>query len=750
MRINHNIAALNAWRSLTLTDMSQTKSLERLATGLRINRAADDAAGLAISEKMRAQIRGLFQASRNAQDGISMLQTAEGALNEVHGILQRMRELAVQAASDVVTSSDREHIQKEIDQLKAEIDRIAAATEYNTKKLLNGSAAALWSASDGDTVVVVRGALSSGVGNFQLTIRAQAGEAEILRSDIMKVREDGIVTRLQVDSSSGVTRVVPTGFGPGDWALHTESSATAANASVSGGQTFQQNTASGPAISTVSISVALQYNASMLFTVTEVDTSTDRVRVAVVSHEYASGGTYERQVADLWLQTSGNNSGVQVGNITFDALDINDNIDAFRVNDRWVINITGKADTGDAQVVVSAGGNYYDRTLNFSAGALDSATRTIRGFYLGSDGTVYDTSLQMTVSGALQDGSPAASFTVSRGGDVAGKTVALKDIDRFYDASGNFILNSPQTVTIVQGDGTKASLTVFGTDTIATLEAKLNKAIREDLGQGELVDNGLDRFATYVTSPDATGPESVRGSFVIRTAIPGKAGKLNFVGPADLLGALSLVTVEEATETTYLVSVQDLDTGEVVATDVSVSGNSLIGVVDPNVDVLFAPSAGVEATTFDVNSKKWTHTPGSTSINIHLMPNGQNIHIGANAGQGLDASFGRMDSVALGVSNILVTSGELANEALPIIDGAISRVSEQRATIGALQNRLEHTIANLGVAAENLVAAESRIRDVDMAQEMMEFVKLQILMQSGTAMLAQANQRPQTVLQLLS
>ncbi|AEH51410.1 flagellin N-terminal helical domain-containing protein [Pseudothermotoga thermarum] len=138
MRINHNISALNAWRSMSETQYSMSKTLEKLSSGLRINRAGDDAAGLAISEKMRGQIRGLNMAIKNAQDAISLIQTAEGALTEVHAILQRMRELAVQASTDTNTNVDRAQIQAELDQLREEIDRIARVTEFNTKKLLDG------------------------------------------------------------------------------------------------------------------------------------------------------------------------------------------------------------------------------------------------------------------------------------------------------------------------------------------------------------------------------------------------------------------------------------------------------------------------------------------------------------------------------------------------------------------------------------------------------------------------------------
>ncbi|MEM1502944.1 flagellin [Domibacillus sp. 8LH] len=138
MRINHNIQALNAYRNLGNTNNATSKSLEKLSSGLRINRAADDAAGLAISEKMRSQVRGLDMAERNSLDAISLIQTAEGALASTHDILQRMRELAVQASNDTLENTDRQAIQDEVTALTAEINRIAETTEFNQKKLLNG------------------------------------------------------------------------------------------------------------------------------------------------------------------------------------------------------------------------------------------------------------------------------------------------------------------------------------------------------------------------------------------------------------------------------------------------------------------------------------------------------------------------------------------------------------------------------------------------------------------------------------
>src|SRR5215217_8937246 len=138
VRINTNVNAMNAQRNLGSVSVSLSKSIERLSSGLRINRAADDAAGLSISEKLRGQTKGLNQAIRNAQDGISMIQTAEGGLNETHSILQRMRELAVQGSNDTLTDTDRGALASEMTSLNSEINRIAQNTELNTKKLLNG------------------------------------------------------------------------------------------------------------------------------------------------------------------------------------------------------------------------------------------------------------------------------------------------------------------------------------------------------------------------------------------------------------------------------------------------------------------------------------------------------------------------------------------------------------------------------------------------------------------------------------
>jgi flagellin len=204
LRINQNIAALNAHRNLVATDNALSKSLERLSSGFRINRAADDAAGLAISEKLRAQVRGLAQAIRNAQDGISMIQTAEGALNEVHAMLQRMRELALQAANDTLSAEDRAAINQEIQQLRQEIDNVSGRTTFNGKKLLDGSlVTSLDSSSELKANVTVSGGGESAFVTAVDVSNARAGTTYTLTgsgTSLTLTRADGVAQTITVSA----------------------------------------------------------------------------------------------------------------------------------------------------------------------------------------------------------------------------------------------------------------------------------------------------------------------------------------------------------------------------------------------------------------------------------------------------------------------------------------------------------------------------------------------------------------------
>lgn len=417
MRIQHNISALNTHRNLSFNNTEASKNLEKLSSGYKINRAGDDAAGLAISEKMRGQIRGLDMATKNSQDSISLIQTAEGALNETHSILQRMRELSVQSANDTNVNTDRDALQQEISQLTEEIDRISNTTEFNTQKLLDGSFS----------------------GKFQ--IGANEGQNMNLNIDKMGAAALGLVntTTLGKDVANTTT-----------------------NANLADG-TYKVNSA-----------------------------------------------------GDKLLDAKGN----EVGAVA----------------------------TG---VITATNGAEYKFT---NATALTNGTITIKG------------------------GKATAQTTLN---STASKLAAGK-----YEIVGTQVIKDNQVVGKV-------------TTTADTYEIKV-------------------------------GDDSVKFT------------------NADLNLAKALAAGDK----------------------------------------------------FEIN----------------------------------------------GVS---VSTREQASGTITKIDDAIKKVSDQRSALGAVQNRLEHTINNLGAASENLTAAESRIRDTDMAKEMMGFTKNNILMQAAQSMLAQANQQPQGVLQLL-
>lgn len=413
MRINNNISAMNTYSRLNSANNAKAGSLAKLSSGLRINKAGDDAAGLAISEKMRGQVGGLKQAVRNAQDGISLVQTAEGGLSETHSILGRMRELAVQSANDTNTAEDRGNIQDEMNQLSKEIGRISEQTEFNTKNLLNG-----------------------GMGKAQT------------------VATSTVVNKGNLGASMG--------------------------------------------------------DATTLNSLVDKD---------------------------------GNNLGIANGDV---------------VTATWSVNGSQK----------SATFNVTDITSD----ALSAITNEIAG-----------------------DGSVASAATTA-------------------------------------------------------------------------------------------------GVTTITSATAGKAGSING----------------------FAIEVKS-SVGERKEAASKALSNFAVGTKGADV-----------------------RTNGSSEF-----------HIGANNGQTLNLSIEDMSAEALGVKELQVGDQSQAETAIKVIDEAIATVSKERSKLGATQNRLDHTINNLTATAENLTEAESRIRDVDMAEEMMQFTKNNILSQAATSMLAQANQMPQSVLQLL-
>ena len=879
MRIYHNIPALYAYNSLNATNGALQKSIRTLSTGLRINSAADDAAGLAISEKMRSQISGLNMAVRNSQDGISMLQTAEGALSEVHSILQRMRELSVQAANDTLTQQDRQYIQQEIDQLKSEINRTSTATQFNKKRLLDGSSAGLWSSNDLATKAYIRGSLrqidrfgqkAAFEGNYKIKINAKPGQAEAKKTDIFTIKHKNVVMGASLNDQAGVSGLRVDNLPAGTYTVKTAANAADSGVEVTGQYGFSEKihklevtpvpagtkgkkihvsvngvdeevtlAAAGtdPTLDEIVAAINAKHaglaskdgnklvlssrvgaikitdgdigagfatafpdtesheesitplvsdlltatpsnanltgNASILYEVVSVNAQSKSVTLKATANILNPDGTVTTKVNDNIVLTEGGavdlseKLGLGAKDSGAFTLELKAGMTGlFSVGNKFVHNVTKKAG-GDAQTVEISGtqtetwpfkwgGSVTDKPLKFGLDASKVTEKELhfRNFYLNSkNGTVYEGDIVLKTNATKMTADKTlATFEAAYIGQVAKKDVHLRDLNKFWDSQGRFMLTDPQTINIAQGDGKNTSITLYATDTLAELRSKLNNAIANGLGQARFAVSHANSFVTFVeegTKQDF-GLETVPGTFIIRSMVAGAAGRLSFSGDEDLIKALSLNVVQEAKENSFTASIYDAHNGATVVDKVTVSGNHLIGVIHPNVDVEFDPMANIKVEWNDNLRNfelKKIDTPYETIL--HLVDNSTVFQVGANEGEDVAIDIGNMSADALGVTRVIVTDRTSAARAISILDNAIAKVSTQRAKIGAFQNSLEHTVTNLTTTGTNLTAAESRIRDADMSQEMLNFTKLQILSQSGTAMLAQANQLPQTVLSLI-
>ncbi len=928
MRIYHNINSLTVMNSLAANESALSKSLYRLSTGLRINSAADDAAGLAISEKMRAQVRGLDQAVSNSQDGISLIQTAEGALNETHSILQRMRELTVQAANDTLASNDRSAIGLEINQLTEELDRISATTSFNTKNLLDGSAAAITSSDKATTKIFANGTVTN-EGNYKITADLlTAGTAQVQKSNVFTLAAAGAGEIDELDVSQeraaevgfkvstaattvandtftlkmdfsingkGVTVDVAGGTGgvinaaAGDATAQATVISDALNADTEFQKYFVASS-DGAAVSITAIPDSEYAGNDLSAKISLIDTGSGAINAfaledlsdantmvisndttvttgwiesaafngtdttkALSAYAYSSNiaavetvdgydlpaGSYTIETTnameaagDTHAELAGSSdtaltlTAATVANSTFTNISftsaklqvVNVNTDdsevTFKINYTemgtdgvWVtdevqrtVADSGLADPidfggfslatadygiaaadlavgqvfafsasnvattlenpgvteGDDRITLSDGTANYNFTV--VAGGFDGKEAKSLNFYHFDEaaGTVSEARLSVDTGAFLVTSTEAATFDITEAtaaGSVAKGDTALKDLAQFTNGSGVSILANPQTVTIVQGDGQKATVTLYGDDTLDQAAAKFNTAISEGLGQGAYVSTSdADNFVKFISSTEQTDDSNyaVEGTMVLSSAGAGKQGELNFIAEESVLQALGLVQIQASQESRFSVDVADAHTGDVVATGVTLTGNKLVGVVDANIDVEFDKMAGSQIAWNDV-TKSWGITQSGVAHNtfVHIKGNSSYFQIGANEGERMGIDLGNMSAASLGVNNVLVTDHQAASRSISIVDSALGRVSEQRGTLGAFQNRLEHTINNLRTASTNLTAAESRIRDVDMAYEMINFTKYQILMQASNSMLAQANQLPQMVLGLL-
>ena len=627
MVVQHNLRAMNSNRMLGITQGTLSKSAEKLSSGYKVNRAADDAAGLSISEKMRKQIRGLNQASANAEDGISAVQTAEGALTEVHDMLQRMNELANKAANGTNSEADRQTIQDEISQLTTEIDRVAETTKFNETYLLKGDG------TKGTKTLAAHDAGLAGKlvdnGNGKSTFTADSIKVG------SKVNIGG--TEYNIVGSKRTTDYTSMkGF------------------KVQDGDSIVQN--------------------GVTYTVDGVQT--DVSATAGINVKDSQGNTLKISVNEGATHTT--SLGVTTTLVGSNAIDF-DGTAAGKAKDYagWAAGDTIVDEDGVEYTYVDADKDAY---------ALDGVRHTTSGFYKTEGSKSTDTAY------TVKDGDV---YTIKE----TGETSSIKN-------------SKTNNTGIVSVEDLQAAIKGLAADKVVTIHDNSN---------------------------DTTGVK-----YTVKPQTPSAPTTDGFTTADDIASLVKAGNYVEVDGKKYYA----IDTSATSKTDISLK--DAYRMMGEELKAASSVGADVEASVLQKGDGVFEITQGKVEIANELS---FALHVGADADMTNKISVGikTMSSAGLGVKNLNVAddSGKAATYAIDAISDAIETVSKQRSLLGAVQNRLEHTINNLDNVAENTTSAESQIRDTDMATEMVKYSNANILAQAGQSMLAQANQSNQGVLSIL-
>ncbi len=623
MRIQHNITSLNVYRNLCGNNSSIAKNLEKLSSGYKINRAGDDAAGLAVSEKMRAQITSLNQAVQNAEDGISLVQTVEGAMTEVHTMLNRMMELSVQSASGTYTDEERSMMDAEVQQIKTEISRIGKTTTFNSIRLFPGE-------GDGS---------KEGIATYGITLDLQNQTCEVDYIN-MPNNASGVGGSRAASGHEALAEKIATEFFPN---------------AIS--QIFDAFPALKNEVGSEKIGMELH--------VRNIDGKNGMLAYAQFSF-YKDGRPFGMQ-------------------IRVDAADFSDaSIEAGSPDaEKLESTIAHELMHSVMQYTMTDGMSGRNGAQKFPEWFTEGTAQLAGGgFPTNWNSELEQIAKQITSS---TDGSQDGAV----GNYLKKYSVAGRPYGHGYLASAyiGYLANGGGAVT---GPGIAAGMDkIF--DEIINNKASLYDAISKHTG-GKIKSMADVEQLFRQADPGLT-------TFVRQLAFESKGGA-----------------------------------GSVITAGLNVGGNSIIG------DSVKTDQA------FHVVDKA-TIPPGEmvSVTGIQLM-----VGSDSNKDNLINVELFAMNPDALGIAVTNVLGQEDARAAIQEINDGIDKVSSLRGYYGALQNRLEHTVSNLGNVVENLSASESRIRDTDMAMAMMEYVRNQILVQSSQAMLSQANQQPNSVLQLLS
>ena len=743
MRIQHNIMAMNAYRNYNTNNSALSKNLEKLSSGYAINRAGDDAAGLAISEKMRAQITGLSTAQDNAQSGINLVQTAEGALTEVHDMLNRMVELANQSANGTYDAIDREQLQKEVSELKSEIDRIADSTNFNGIQLLDGSMGDAVGLEEGSKEVaaqttgsamnvgltsIVKGSLTAGSAEVQ-------AESSFYAVDKLQATTDGT----GATKSTSFTLTLGSGNVNDDITITvklTSGSTKNETATVSMEDivdAINSGTGTGDAGGNVSVNGTGGAKVEITISGKQSDGATnatweDVSKLYDISYENNELTVKANSTDDIAVGTvKASNLDAAMSAITSDVAADKTAMEEALKNDLNGPGTAANITIGSQSKQSIAGADKKDASYTVASAKLDI-----------KDSTNMKNGDAITVGGKTY-------VMIKQGEELSDELQALVDSIEAGDVADTQIVKFDSSIANgTDGSAANALMKAINDNSATThINAKWN-AVSIQLQESESYGQSIVKASNDGTDvPEST----VIDSTTVKDAGLTYGGSTN--NELTISDKLALGTTVTINGVKY----------EFGLDESSISpGNKLIkfteGNAEANAKALVEALNAAGLSDVELNTGA---TADEAVINLGEIvtedksSNALSLQIGDTSDNynKLKVAIHATDCESLNIDDIDISTQEGAAAAVDKIKDAINSVSSTRGTLGATQNRLEHTINNLSVAEENITSSESSIRDTDVAEEMMAYTKNNILIQSAQAMLAQANQVPQGVLQLL-
>lgn len=721
LSINQSLLSLKALHSLNRASAGLEKSVKRISSGLRIGTAADDPAGLAMSEKLRTQIKGFERAFLNAQDGISMVQTAEGGLSNTQGILQRIRELAVQSANSALTSSDRLSVQLEVKELIGQINNISSSTKFNTKNLLDGSQSAQVSLSSKFASAVVS-ANAKAAGSYDVSLKTiKGGVSEVQRSQILTERS----SQKPVSGTTKLEDIAQLYDSNGQFAL-------------SAGETL---TITGNGKDTV-----IQINGQ--HTLNDLS--------AALQHGLNSGleiqGSYASAVSDAnkssaYIEISsgfaGNKGSFSI--IGSEALTSAFGFSAVREAQNGLVDATLTDSKGNSRKVVTESQN-VSGLLDGVAFKFNSQAAQVSGIGGISSGLKLSSAQNI----GLKLGSNTLNVSLSSGSwSIEGLS---RSINAQIESDPNFSLSGIKA-SVSDGeirlgyDSSTSAPEAFeitsGSQTLGINEGSYSYAATGNKDKSAVV-QGFSTYRDEPASKNISFSINQRAYAAFSTQIdPTKADLANSLETVSdlneqLIAAKADVRVDISGDSLVFTSLK-------VGTDRATNARSVV-----NLDIIDQFGNKDTATLQQFGFRNTiSYGYGESGFRAQVKDTAAALQIGANEGQTMKVSMGDMSAGALGISDIDLTTIHGASAALSKVDRAIDKVSSEVSRLGTYQNRLNFTMNNIENASANLTSAESRIRDADIAAEIIQYTKNQILTQASTAMLAQANSIMGNVLTLL-